>query len=235
LSVSAASDPPPEGHGLRTHDSGRILREEFPAASDTIVRVSDFKAALRVSQISVAWTLVASAAAVAAGIASGGLVLVAFGATGLLDAAGSYALILAFRHALEHETGHQDRERLALRIIGTGLIVVGVLTAGESVRRLVTGSHPSSSAIGIAIACASAVVLAGLTARKMQLAARLNSAGLRADGWLSATGSLLAVIAVVGTLLAGRAKWADPSAALAVALGAVWLGVSSLRSQPEAT
>jgi len=188
-----------------------------------------------VSQISVAWTLVASAAAVVAGIASGGLVLAAFGVTGLLDAVGSYALVVSFRHAMQHAAVDPHRERLALRVIGGGLIVVGVLTAGESVRRLGLGSHVASTDAGSAIAIASAIVLAGLTARKMQLAARLDSPGLRSDAWLSATGSLLAVIAFAGTLLAGRASWVDPSAAFVVAIGAVALGVTSWRAQPDAT
>jgi divalent metal cation (Fe/Co/Zn/Cd) transporter len=195
--------------------------------------MSDFTAALRVSQISVAWTLIASTVAILAGIASGGLVLVAFGVTGLLDAAGSYALMVTFRHAMKHEAVDLRHEHLALRIIGTGLIVIGVLTAGESLRRLASGSHASSSAAGIAIACASALVLSGLTARKMQLAARLKSRGLRADGWLSATGALLALITIAGTLLVGRADWADPAAALAVALGAAAIGVVSLRAGPD--
>ena len=196
--------------------------------------MSDFKAALRVSQISVAWTLVASAAAVVAGVAAGSLVLVAFGVTGLLDAAGSYALIVSFRHALRHDGVDPRRERIALRIIGIGLIVVGALTTIESVRRLMTGSNAERSAVGVAIASASVFMLAALTFRKMQLAERLASRGLRADGWLSATGALLAVITVVGTLLAGRADWADPVAALAVAIGAAGLGVESLRAEPEA-
>jgi divalent metal cation (Fe/Co/Zn/Cd) transporter len=196
--------------------------------------VSDFKAALRVSQISVAWTLVASAAAVVAGISAGGLVLVAFGVTGLLDAAGSYALIVGFRHVMLHEVADPRHERVALRIIGIGLVVVGVLTAAESVRRLAAGSHAERSAAGVAIAGASAVVLTALMARKLQLAARLNNRGLRADGWLSATGALLAVITVVGAALAGRVDWADPCAALAVALGAVGLGVASLSVDPDA-
>ena len=197
--------------------------------------MSDFQAALRVSQISVAWTLVASAAAVVAGIAAGALVLVAFGVTGLLDAAGSYALIVSFRHAMRHKAVDPRRERLALRIIGLGLIVVGVLTAGESVRRLAEGSNAERSAVGVAIASASAFVLTGLSVRKVQLAARLASPALRADGWLSATGALLAVITVAGTLLADRAGWADPAAALAVALGAAGLGVESLRAVPDVT
>jgi len=44
----------------------------------------DLRAGLRVSAVSIAWTLCSSVAAVAIGIAAGSLVLIAFGLTGVL-------------------------------------------------------------------------------------------------------------------------------------------------------
>ena len=64
----------------------------------------DLRAGLRVSAISIAWTLCSSVAAVAIGIAAGSLVLIAFGLTGVLDAAGSATLVVHFRHALRFDT-----------------------------------------------------------------------------------------------------------------------------------
>jgi len=56
----------------------------------------DLRAGLRVSAVSIAWTLSSSVAAVAIGIATGSLVLIAFGLTGVLDAAGSATLVVHF-------------------------------------------------------------------------------------------------------------------------------------------
>ena len=73
------------------------------------------RAGVRVSIVSIVWTAAASGAAIAIGIAGHSLVLVAFGATGVLDAAGSATLLVHFRHALRHEAFSAAHERLALR------------------------------------------------------------------------------------------------------------------------
>src|SRR4029077_13947867 len=72
------------------------------------------RAAFRVSVVSVAWTVSASAIAIVSGIVARALVLVVFGLTGVLDAAGSWTLALHFRHAIKHETVSLAREELAL-------------------------------------------------------------------------------------------------------------------------
>jgi divalent metal cation (Fe/Co/Zn/Cd) transporter len=189
------------------------------------------RAGLQVSVLSIAWTTSASIAAVVLGVSAGSLVLVAFGLTGILDAAGSAALVVHFRHALHHEVLSERHERLALRVVTLGLFVVGSLTAAESGRRLVV--HPTSHTVpaGVAVAAISIVVLALLSTRKRRIARRIPSRALLADGWLSATGCLLAVVTVAGTGLSSSFGWwwADPVAAAVVAGGAVGVAVVMAR------
>jgi divalent metal cation (Fe/Co/Zn/Cd) transporter len=182
---------------------------------------------LRVSAVSLAWTIVSSCASVAIGIAQNSLVLIAFGLTGALDSAGSAVLVVHFRHALQHEAASERHERLALRVVTIGLIVVGTLTAAESVRRLVGSVHAEPVAAGVALAAISASVLAGLSSRKRRVAGMVNSQALLADGWLSATGALLGLVTVLGTGLTSAFDWwwVDPIAAAVVAGGAVVAGV----------
>ncbi|HEV2685458.1 MAG TPA: hypothetical protein VGW79_02350, partial [Actinomycetota bacterium] len=123
------------------------------------------RAALRVSVLSVAWTVAASSAAIISGVMAHALVLVVFGLTGVLDAGGSWALALHFRHALAHAKVSEIRERIALRVVSFGLIAIGVFTIEESTRRLATDSRAHTSVAGVAIAAASIVVLATLAAR----------------------------------------------------------------------
>jgi divalent metal cation (Fe/Co/Zn/Cd) transporter len=181
---------------------------------------------LHVSAVSIGWTLSASAVAVSVGLAAGSLVLVAFGLTGVLDAAGSAALVVHFRHALRHDTFSERRERLALRVITGGLFTVGGLTAIESARRLITGTSPRAAPAGVALATTSIVVLAALSTRKVRVARRIPSRALLADGWLTAIGSLLAIATVAGTGLTSAFgwTWVDPAAAMAVAFGAIGIG-----------
>ena len=193
----------------------------------------DLRAGIRVSWISVVWTLLASGVAVEEGIRAKTLVLIAFGLTGLLDMAGSIAIALHLRHALAHEAISPSRERFALRLVSVGLMVVGALTIVESIRRLATHAHTLRSGVGIAVAGASAGVLGVLACRKRVIAARIPSAALRADGMLSATGAALATVTLVGTVLtrSRRLYWFDAAAALLVALAATISGVVELRRE----
>jgi divalent metal cation (Fe/Co/Zn/Cd) transporter len=191
----------------------------------------DLRTGFLVSQASVAWSLTACTAAVVLGAVDGSLVLIAFGVTGLLDGAGSLALVVHFRHALEHSSFSVARERFALRLVSAGLIVVGISTAIESIRRLVANEGGHSSAFGIAIAAASAIVLSVLAMIKLRVAPRVGSGALRADGWLSTTGAVLALVTLVGAKFTSPTgpKWVDPAAALVVGSAAAAVGVLELR------
>ena len=189
------------------------------------------KAGLRVSLLSIGWTLSSSVVAVAVGVGAGSVVLVAFGCSGLLDAAGSAALVTHFRHALRHEALSQRRERLALRVVTFGMLSVGVVTVVESVRRLLGGGASHAVPAGMVVAAVSVGVLAALSRTKRRVARRMPSRALLADGWLSATGCLMALVTVVGT--GARSVfgwwWVDPVAALVVACGAIGVAVIMVR------
>jgi divalent metal cation (Fe/Co/Zn/Cd) transporter len=194
---------------------------------------TDLRAGVRVSAVSVAWTVLASGVAIVAGVADGALVLVAFGLTGLLDAVGSVTLVLHFRHALERELVSERRERVALHIVSAGLIAIGLSTAAESARRLIVGAVAHASPAGVGVAGAAVVVLGALTVAKRRVAKRLASRALTADAWLSAAGAGLAVITVAGVLTGERAGWVDPVAALVVATGASVVGFAALRREEK--
>ncbi|GAC1410928.1 MAG: hypothetical protein NVSMB57_05120 [Actinomycetota bacterium] len=193
----------------------------------------DLRAGIRVSALSVAWTVSASIVAMVTGFTSHTLVLIVFGLTGLVDAAGSLAIALHFRSALHNEAFSSARERFALRVVSVGLMVVGAVTVIESVRRLLARAHADRTPVGVAIALASVIVLTLLTTRKRIVARRVGSAALMADSWLSATGAGLALIAVVGAQLSPRPGlyWIDSLCALGIALVAVTVGVTAGRRE----
>ena len=124
----------------------------MPATSrDDLVR-----SALRVSTFSAAWTLAASTAAVVVGLASNSLALVAFGVVGILDCAGSVALVAHFRDARSGGSA-EHLERIALHVITAGLIAVGLATAAVSVVHLLDESTATSSSAGVILAAVSLV------------------------------------------------------------------------------
>jgi divalent metal cation (Fe/Co/Zn/Cd) transporter len=112
-------------------------------------------------------------------------------------------------------------------------VIVGALTALESGQRLANGAEARAAPAGVAVAAVSIGVLALLSYRKHQIARRIPSTALHADGWLTATGCLLAIVTVVGTgLTAGLGWWwADPVAALGVAFVAVGIALVMRRAE----
>jgi divalent metal cation (Fe/Co/Zn/Cd) transporter len=195
--------------------------------------VEQLRAAYRVSVMSLSWTITASSAAIVAGVLAHALVLIVFGLTGILDAAGSATLALHFRHALKHDVISAKKERAALRVVSVGLVSIGLFTIEESARKLLGGSHARSSAFGIGITAASIVALTLLTVRKRVVSTRVGSRALLADSYLSATGAGLAAIAVGGTVLAATVNvpWVDPVTALVVALLAAAAGAIFMRGE----
>ena len=167
--------------------------------------------------------------------AGNSLVLIAFGVIGLLDAVGSGSLIIHFRHAQRHEMLSERLEAIALRVVTIGMAIVGIATVADSAYRLSAHTTGEAPTAGVVLAGVSALVLATLARRKHQVARHIPSPALQADGWLSAMGAMLAVVALVGTGMEATFGWwwLDPVAAIGVGVGAVGLSVALVRGSPD--
>jgi len=187
------------------------------------------RAARRVSEVSIVWTVIASTVAIALGVVSGSAVLTAFGAIGCVDAVGSVALVHHFRHALRAAELSDRFEKRAHYIVVAGLAIIGIATIIASALRLVTDASASTSGAGAVVAAVSLVALVALSARKQRVARRVGSRALLADGHLSAVGALQAAVALAGLVAADWLgwKWADAVAAIAVGVVALTLALVS--------
>jgi divalent metal cation (Fe/Co/Zn/Cd) transporter len=195
------------------------------------VNASHARQGLLVSLASIAWTVVASTIEIVLGLQHHVLSLVVFGLAGTLDAIGSAALVVHFRHALRHDVLAEHHERRATLIVSAGLMLLGGVTVVESARRLASGHVGTSTDAGVAVAAAAIVVLTVLATVKVRVSRDVGSAALAADGYLSASGALLAVVAVIGATVGTRSGlwWVDPVAALAIAMAAGGVGFVSMR------
>jgi divalent metal cation (Fe/Co/Zn/Cd) transporter len=191
---------------------------------------SHVTAARRVSEVSIAWTLVASTLSIGLGISSGSSALVAFGCVGYVDLAGSVALVHHFRHALRTDALSDRFERRAHRIVIAGLLVIGIAAIVVGAMRLASGHRPSTSNAGIGIAAASLVVLAVLAVLKVRIGKVVPSAALRSDGHLSGIGAAQAAVVLVGAEATSVLSWnwADDAAAIVVGAVAVGIAVSTI-------
>jgi hypothetical protein len=181
---------------------------------------------LLLSISSIAWALTASAAEVVLGVANHVLTLVVFGAAGGLDAAGSATLVVHFRHALRHDELAERHERRATLVVSLGLLVLGVVTLFESVRRLAAHSLAGDSHAGVVVAAGSMIVLPLLAFGKRRVGLELGSSSLVADAWLSFCGGVLAALAVVGASVGSLPElwWVDPTIAAGIAIVAAVYG-----------
>jgi len=182
--------------------------------------------ALRVSRLSVVWTLVASAAAVTLGVRNNSAVLVAFGAVGVVDAVGSVALAMHFAHALRENELSERSEALVHQIVLVGMLVVGAAAVAVGAVRLLRGDEGGASVAGIVLAALSLVALSALSTKKLSVARRVASAALRSDAHLSAIGAAQAAVTLVGAAVTELAGWAWTDAAATSVLGASAVGLS---------
>jgi divalent metal cation (Fe/Co/Zn/Cd) transporter len=125
----------------------------------------------------------------------------------------------------------QDRERRALKLIGASFFLLAAYVTFASVRDLVTGSKPETSTVGIVLTALSLVVMPLLAQAKTHIGREIGSRTLIADSgqtklcaWLSA--SVLAGLAANAAL---GWWWADPAAALIIAVLAVSEGREAWR------
>lgn len=193
---------------------------------------ADVHAGLKASIASVAWTATTSTVAVGFGLSAGSVVLTAFGAVGLFDMAGSIVLVAHFRHALHHQEVSPRREHIAHLVVAYGMLTVGVATVIGSGIRLAGNAHTNEPIAGLVASAASIVALAYLGTRKRAIGRRIPSRALVTDGWLSLTGCATALCAVAGLVLhnAFGWTWVDPVAALCVAVVAIGVAATSLRT-----
>ena len=210
------------------------MREE-PGIPEMPERMNrpDVNAALRVSILSVLWTVVSSILAVMIGLRSHTTVLVAFGAVGSVDAIGSVTLTYHFLHGLRHDQLSQALENVSHRVVLIGLLLVGGSAAVSGIVRWATGEISGASNAGVTLAAVSFVVLLVLSGRKQEIARRIASSALRSDGQLSAVGAVLAAVTLAGTVVQRWLSWNWADAVATTALGAIamWLAVSTWRSE----
>lgn len=179
----------------------------------------------------IAWNVVEAVVAITAGIAAGSIALVGFGFDSTVEVGSACVVVWQFRGELRGGFD-ESRERLALRLIAVSFFALAGYVAIESMRGLFSvNGEPRESAVGIALAGLSLVVMPALAVAKRRTALRLGSPTLRADAaetmlcaWLSAV--LLGGLALNATV---HWWWADPLAGLGIAGLAAREGVEAWR------
>jgi divalent metal cation (Fe/Co/Zn/Cd) transporter len=183
------------------------------------------------NRFSLAWNVIEAGLALAAGIAAGSISLVGFGLDSVVEVSASVAL--AWRLAQEGKGCTQPDDRRATRLVALSFGALAAYVAVEAIRDLVDGHHPEASAIGVALAVASLLVMPWLARAKRAVAPVLGSQAQAAEADQTALCALLSAVLLVG-LVANAALgwwWADAVAALGIAALAARAAVTTWRAE----
>jgi Co/Zn/Cd efflux system component len=125
----------------------------------------------------------------------------------------------------------QTRERTAMRVIAVSFFGLAAFVSVDAVRTLLGVSEARPSAVGIALAAVSVVVMPVLSWLERRTGRELRSASAVADSRQTLLCTYLSAVLLVGLLLnsTGGWAWADPVAALVIAAVAAYEGVQAWR------
>lgn len=155
--------------------------------------------------------------------------LVGFGLDSVIEVSSAAAIAWQFS-AKDPET----REKAALRFIAFSFFALAAYVAVDAVMSLLGFGEPQPSAIGIALATASLIVMPVLSLAQRRAGRELGSASAVADSKQTLLCTYLSAALLAGLLLNAIAgwSWADPVAALVIAAVAVREGLNAWRGDP---
>lgn len=192
-----------------------------PVSATVPSRGSLQRRALRLEYTTIAWNIGEAVFTIGLGVAAGSLALIGFGADSIIEVFASSVVVWHIRPG--HPVDRPERTRRALRLVAVAFVVLAIVLAAAAVRELVLGRRAEESPLGIAYLTATAIVMFSLALAKRRTAAALDSAPLRSEAAVTFLDGVLATLTLAGLVCNATLGWwwADPAAALVVAVAAL--------------
>lgn len=180
----------------------------------------DARRALQLEYATIGWNAGEAVFTITLGVIAGSLALIGFGTDSIIEIFASSVVVWHMRPG--HEAASDARTARALRLVAVAFALLAVVLAFAAVRDLVTQRRAGESVVGIAYLAVTAVVMFGLAIAKHRLARRIGSAPLRSEATMTFLDGILSVATLSGLALNATVGWwwADPAAALVVAVAA---------------
>ena len=193
--------------------------------------------ALLLEYLTVGWNVIEGIVAVAAGILSGSPALIGFGVDSAVESVSGLLLIWRLRA----QTGGADAERVervelqTTRLVGVSFLLLAAYVAYDAATSLINQERPSASPVGIVVAALSIAVMLWLARAKRETGEALGSRALIADSKQTYACWYLSVTTLAGLSLNALFGlwWADPLAALVIALFLVREGIEAIRGEDD--
>lgn len=170
--------------------------------------------ALRLQYLTIAWNVGEAVLTISLGISAKSLALVAFGTDSIIEL---FASAVVVWHIRRDDEAHTPR---ALRLLGLSFAGLAVVLGAAAIRDLLTGRVAEASPWGIAYLALTAVVMGALAVAKRRAGRLMDSAPVSKEGDMTLLDAALATATLIGLGFNAWAGvwWADPAAALLVAI-----------------
>jgi divalent metal cation (Fe/Co/Zn/Cd) transporter len=174
--------------------------------------------ALRLAWATIAWNTVEAVVAIGSGAVASSIALIGFGLDSTVEVLSASVIVWQMTRDVP-----EDREEQALRLIAMSFFALAGYVSVQAIVDLASRSAPDASAVGIALAAVSLVVMPLLAALKRRNGHRIGSNSVVADSSQTLLCTYLSAILLVGLVLNATAGWwwADPVAALLIAALAI--------------
>ena len=192
---------------------------------------------VRLEVFTVAWNAVEGVVAIGAGIATGSVSLIGFGADSFVEVISAVALLWRLRKAGPDARAEERgaAERRALYLVAATFFLLAAYITYEAAGALLSGEGPEDSAVGLVLSVVSLLVMPALAYGKQRTGREMGSEALKADAvetWVCSYLSL-ALLVGVGLNAAFGWWWADPAGALAMLPVILWQGFETLGEARE--
>lgn len=176
---------------------------------------------------SLAWMCAEGAVGLWQGFASGSIALTGWALGSAVEGLASVIVIWRFTGS---RTLSGTAERRAQRAVAISFWLLAPYVAAQSAADLLTGHHPESTPIGIALTAAALLEMPLLGRAKHQLGQRLGSGATTGEGtqnYLCAAQAAAVLLVLAITTIWAASWWLDPAIGLGVAAVAVREGASA--------
>lgn len=164
--------------------------------------------------------------AITAGTVASSIALIGFGLDSVIEVSSAAAVAWQFSGA-----DPERRERAALRVIAFSFVVLAVYVSVEAVRALLGAGEAERSTVGIVLVAISVAIMPFLSWAQRRAGRELGSASAVADSKQTLLCTYLSAAVLAGLVLNAALGWwwADPAAALVLAVLAVREGRNAWR------
>ena len=183
-----------------------------------------------ISWLSLAWMTAEGVIGTTAGIMANSIALIGYGVDSTIVGVASVIIIWRFTGA---RVDSHDAEARAQKIVAVTFFLFAPYVTVAAIHHLITGSEAQASWVGIGLAIVSVTLMPLFGRAKKRIGNRLESSATAGEGIQNILCAYLSLAILIG--LAANAVlglwWADPLAALIVAIAAIQTGIRTWRGE----